>query len=97
MLDTANWTVYGLHDRVGLPVRTSPLTLLRWVPTGTRLQLEGIEHSELSGSRIEVEAHDGEGPVARLDRSYILANRAEFERRLGYKVLPDVLRELVPE
>ena len=35
MLDAANWTVYGLHDRVGLPVETSALTLLRWVPTGT--------------------------------------------------------------
>src|SRR5256885_1376772 len=39
MLDAANWTEYGLHDRVGLPVQTSALTLLRWVPTGTRLSV----------------------------------------------------------
>ena len=39
MLDVANWTVYGLHDRVGLPVQTSALTLQRWVPTGTRLSV----------------------------------------------------------
>lgn len=97
MLDTANWTVFGVHDRVGLPVQTSALTLLRWVPTGTRLRLEGVEHTEAPGPRIQVEARDKEGPVARLDRSYVLANRPEFERRLRYGVLPDVLRELVPD
>jgi hypothetical protein len=31
MLDVANWTVYGLRNRVGLPIRTSALTLHRWV------------------------------------------------------------------
>ena len=97
MLDTANWTVYGLHDRVGLPVQTSALTLLRWVPTGTRLRLVGVEHSRTGDLTIQVEAHDEKGPVARLDRSYVLTNRAEFERRLGYKTLPKVLHEVVPE
>ncbi len=97
MLDVANWTVYGLHDRVGLPVQTSALTLLRWVPTGTRLRLVGIENSETTDLTIQVEAQDEHGPVARLDRSYVLASRAEFERRLGYKRLPEVLREVVPD
>lgn len=97
MLDTANWTVYGLHDRVGLPVQTSALSLHRWVPTGTRLRLEGVEHPQKAGLNVAVEAHDSEGLVARLDRSYILTNRAEFERRLGYPALPEVLRELVPD
>jgi hypothetical protein len=97
MLDVANWTVYGLHGRVGLPVQTSALTLLRWVPTGTRLRLVGAQDSGTADLTIRVEALDGERPVARLDRSYILANRAEFERRLGYETLPEVLREVVPE
>jgi len=97
MLEVANWTVYGLHDRVGLPVQTSALTLLRWVPTGTRLRLVGVEHSRSADPTIQVEAHDEKGPVARLDRSYVLTNRPEFEHRLGYKTLPKVLHELVPE
>ena len=96
MLDAANWTVYGLHDRVGLPVQTSALTLQRWVPTGTRLRLVGVEKSQTGDLVIQVEAHDEEGPVARLDRSYVLTNRAGFEQRLGYKTLPKVLHEVVP-
>lgn len=97
MLDVANWTVYGLHNRVGLPVRTSALTLLRWVPSGSRVRLVGVEDPQTPDLTIRVEAEDGEGPVARLDRSYVLANRAEFERRLGYEKLPEVLHEVVPE
>jgi len=97
MLDAANWTEYGLHDRVGLPVQTSALTLLRWVPTGTRLRLVGVEHSRTADLTIQVEAHDEKGPVARLDRSYVLTNRAEFEQRLGYRTLPEVLHGVVPE
>jgi len=97
MLDMASWTVNGLRGRVGLPVRTSALTLLRWVPTGTRVRLVGVQDSATSDLTIRVEAQDKEGPVARLDRSYILANRAEFEQRLGYETLPEVLREVVPD
>ena len=97
MLDAANWTEYGLHDHVGLPVQTSALTLLRWVPTGTRLRLVGVEHSRTADLTIQVEAHDEKGPVARLDRSYVLTNRAEFEQRLGYRALPEVLHGVVPE
>jgi hypothetical protein len=97
MLDVANWTVYGLHNRVGLPLRTSALNLLRWVPTGSLVRFVGVEDPQTSDLTIRVEAHDGSGPVAHLDRSYLLANRAEFERRLGYEKLPEVLHELVPE
>jgi hypothetical protein len=97
MLDVANWTVYGLHNRVGLPVRTSALTLLRWVPTGNRVRLAGVENPQAPDLTARVEASDGEGRVARLYRSYVHANRAEFERRLGYEKLPEVLYEVVPE
>src|SRR3989475_2259666 len=41
MLETANWTVFGVSGRIGIPVRTSALSLQRWVPTGTRLRIAG--------------------------------------------------------
>ncbi len=41
MLETANWTLYGLRGRVGLPVRTSALDAKRWVATGETLILMG--------------------------------------------------------
>jgi len=99
MLDVANWTVYGLRNRVGLPIRTSALTLHRWVPTGTRLRLVGVQGPSGSDADllIRVEAHDGAERVASLDREYALASRAEFVKRLGYDALPEVLREVVPE
>jgi hypothetical protein len=99
MLDVANCTVYGLRNRVGLPVRTSALSLHRWVPTGARLRLAGVPAP--SGGEadltIHVEAQDGAGRVANLDRDYALASRAKFVRRLGYDELPEGLREVVPE
>src|SRR5207237_7944996 len=39
MLETANWTVYGLRGRVGVPVRTGPLDAKRWIATGETLGL----------------------------------------------------------
>jgi len=59
--------------------------------------LVGVGQSRTADLTIQVEAHDEEGPVARLDRSYVLANRAEFEQRLGYKTLRKVLHEVVPD
>lgn len=45
---------------------------------------------------IRVEAYEGAVPVARLDRDYALVGRPEFEKRLGYATLPEVLEEVVP-
>ena len=63
---------------------------------GTRVGLVGVEDPQGADLTIRVQAHDREGLVAHLDRSYPLANRAEFERSLGYETLPEVLREVVP-
>ena len=97
MLDAANWTVYGLHDRVGLPVQTSALTLQRWVPTGTRLRLVGVEHSRTADLTIQVEAHDEKAPW----RAWTVPTSSRIEpsskQRLGYKTLPEVLHWVVPD
>src|SRR2546427_10852727 len=41
MFETANWTVFGITGRIGMPVRTSARGRQRWVPTGRRLRIEG--------------------------------------------------------
>src|SRR2546422_2873880 len=41
MLETANWTVFGITGRIGIPVRTSGRRLQRRVPAGGRPRAEG--------------------------------------------------------
>ncbi|HWG90937.1 MAG TPA: hypothetical protein VNZ52_08845 [Candidatus Thermoplasmatota archaeon] len=99
MLETANWTLYGLRERVGLPVRTSALEAKRWVATGETLTLTGrLTPLGDGGARAQVEATDGTGnQVAVLEREYALPDRATFLRRMGYDALPPGLEGLLPE
>ena len=99
MLETANWTVYGIMGRIGVPVRTSALSLQRWVPTGTRLRITG--HSKSTGPKsltVDVEAFPLDGPpIASLDRDFVLPNRREFLEKMGYAEIPEVFADLIPE
>ncbi len=90
MLETANWTVYGLRDRVGIPVRTSALESKRWVATGEALILVGrIAPTDGEAVRVRVEATDAQGAVvASLERDYDIPDRATFLARMGYKTMP---------
>lgn len=90
MLETANWTVYGLRDRVGIPVRTGALDAKRWVATGEALTLTGqLTPSDETTARVRVEATDAQGAVvALLERDYDLPDRATFLARMGYKTMP---------
>jgi hypothetical protein len=99
MLETANWTVYGVTGRIGVPVRTSALSLQRWVPTGTRLRIAGRSKSTSSKSlTVAVEAFTLDGPpVAALDRDFVLPNRREFLEKMGYSEIPEVFAGLIPE
>jgi len=99
MLETANWTVFGLTGRIGIPVRTSALNLQRWVPTGTRLRIAGqAKNAEPNRLTIAVEAFTAEGPpVANLDRDFILPNRREFLEKMGYAEIPAAFAGLVPD
>jgi len=99
MLETANWTVYGITGRIGVPVRTSALGLLRWVATGTRLRIAGrAMQKDRNSLTVAVEASSSNGPsVATLDRDFVLPNRREFLERMGYEQVPEVFAGLIPK
>ncbi|HVL47687.1 MAG TPA: hypothetical protein VM889_03935 [Candidatus Thermoplasmatota archaeon] len=98
MLETANWTLYGLGGRVGIPARTSALDAKRWVATGETLILAGraVAPREREAA-ILVEAKDATGAsVASLSREYDLPSRAEFLRRMGYERMPAGFEDALP-
>jgi hypothetical protein len=99
MLETANWTVYGTTGRIGVPVRTSGLSLQRWVPTGTRLRIAGrAKRTGPKSLTVDVEAFTSDGqPVATLDRDFVLPNRREFLDKMGYEEVPEAFAGLIPE
>lgn len=99
MLETANWTVFALRGRVGLPVRTSALDARRWVATGETLEIEGrAVEAQDAALAVEVTARGADGALAAmLTRAYALPRRGELARRLGYDALPEALLALVPE
>ncbi len=99
LLETANWTVYGLRGRVGIPVRTSALDAKRWVATGEALNLVGkLVASDETTPRVRVEATDAQGTVvASLERDYELPDRAAFLTRMGYKSMPPAFEKDFPE
>ena len=99
MLETANWTVYGITRRIGVPVRTSALSLHRWVPTGTRLRISGRAKSTgLNSLAVAIEAFTPDGQsIAALDRDFVLPNRREFLDKMGYEEIPEAFAGLIPE
>jgi len=99
MLETANWTVFGVTGRIGIPVRTSALSLQRWVPSGTRLRIAGRAKSTGPSSlTVALEAFTAHGQsVATLDRDFVLPNRQEFLDKMGYEEVPAAFAGLVPE
>lgn len=99
LVETANWTLYGLRGRVGIPTRTSALEAKRWVATGEALTLTGrLTLSTENHAKARVEATDAEGRlVAALERDYDLPDRATFLKRLGYDKVPVGLEGALPE
>ncbi len=98
LLETANWTLYGLRGRVGIPVRTSALEAARWIAVGERLALRGrLARDEPAAATVLVEALDASGRrVASLERAYDLPDRATFLARMGYDEAPPGLDEALP-
>lgn len=96
MLETANWTVYGLRGRIGFPVLTGPLEATGWVRTGERVRLTGrLEPAPAPRLAVRVEAAAAGRPVAGLRREFELLGRGELMRRLGYDALPEVFEGLL--
>src|SRR3989442_13502950 len=79
MLETANWTVFGITGRIGIPVRTSGLRRQRWVPTGGRLRIEGrAKSTRPSNLTVGLGAFPSAGqPVATPARNFGLPTRQE--------------------
>ncbi|MEA3199577.1 MAG: uncharacterized protein QOE90_1005 [Thermoplasmata archaeon] len=98
LLETANWTLYGLRGRVGIPVRTSALDAQRWIAVGERLTLHGrLARDEPQSVTVAVEARDASGArVASLERAYDLPDRATFLKRMGYDRAPPGLEDALP-
>ncbi len=99
MLEAANWTVYGLTKRIGVPTRTSALDVRRWVSTGTHLRVAGrVTHSTPGQLSVVVEAWDSTGElVASLNRDFVLPSRHDFLERMGYEEIPEVFAGLIPD
>ena len=98
LLETANWTVFALRERVGLPRRTSALETRGWVSVGETLGLTGRSPDPRSSPlTIVAEARDRRGElVARIERDYEFPGRAEFVKRMGYEAVPPELEGLLP-
>lgn len=99
MLETANWTVFGLLHRVGLPKRTGPLETRRWVKAGDTVGISGrLVPATDAAARVRVEATDGTGTlVGILERDYELPGRQAFLEQMGYTELPPGLEDALPE
>jgi hypothetical protein len=99
MLETANWTVFGITGRIGIPVRTSALSLHRWVPTGTGIRIAGrAKNTGPSSLAVALEASTSDGQVvANLDRDFVLPNRREFLEKMGYEEIPAAFAGLIPD
>ena len=99
MLETANWTVFGITGRIGVPIRTSELRPQRWVSTGTRLRIAGrVMDQGLNRLTVAVKAVAFDGlSIATLDRDFVLPNRREFLERMGYEQIPEAFAGLIPE
>src|SRR2546422_9728349 len=85
MLETANWTVFGITGRIGIPVRTSGRRRQRWVPTGRRLRIEGRAKSTGPSSltaALQAVPSDGQSR-APLERDVVLPNPQELLDSVG--------------
>lgn len=91
LLETANWTVFGLTGKVGFPLRTSALEVRGWVPVGSTLTLTGGLVQRSAPVRVRARASVGGEPVASLERDFDFPSPDEAARRLGYEALPAVL------
>lgn len=98
MLEVANWTVYGLRDRVGVPIRTSALETRSWLPVGMELRIEGhLRPVEKPDASVAVEARDAGGKaVATLTRDFAFMDEETFVQRMGYPHVPDVFEGAFP-
>lgn len=91
LVETMNWTIYGLTGRVGLAAETSVLAYERRAVPGERLALTG-RIVDPSVPRARAEAHADRGDrVGWLERSYAMMDRDAFKERMDWDEVPPAL------
>lgn len=81
LVEAANWTVWGLLGRAGVPKVTGPLETFARVPTGTTVATVG---RQVASDTFRAEALVDGKVVAAIQRTYALPDRAEAERLLPF-------------
>lgn len=90
LLETMNWALYARTGRMGLPQRTSALTMTRRVIVGDDVHVEGRVTKLGDITAVEAHARTPAGePIGSLDRDYRMVDEAEFLRVMGYDALPE--------
>jgi hypothetical protein len=98
LLETMNWSLYSKTGKMGLPQRTSALTMTRRVVVGDEVRLAGRVISVDAGAsaganasaRLTASAHSPAGDaIGSLERDYRMVDEAEFLRAMGYDELPE--------
>lgn len=93
LVETANWTVWGLLGRAGVPKETGALQALARVPTGVAVATLGRRIGE---TKVRAEAMVDGRVVASIERTYTLPDRAEAERLLPHAMKHPAMDGLFP-
>src|SRR5438067_3568971 len=81
LIETMNWALYAKTRRMGLPARTSALTMTRRVVVGDEVRVQGRVLDSGDITRVEAMARTPAGDViGSLDRHYRMVDEAESLR-----------------
>lgn len=96
LVETMNWTLYGLTGTVGLARETGPLHYERRVGVGDRLELVGaVTDPDVPALRVEAVDEAGRR-VGWLERTYEVLPEHAFLERMGYDAVPAGLEGCFP-
>ena len=98
LIETANWTLFAVLGRLGIPGRTTTLQTARWVGVNERLESSGrVVSNDDRFATVETKATSSDGAlVGSLDRVYELADRETMLKKLGFDSVPAELRNIPP-
>ena len=88
LVETLNWTFYGLTGKVGVGAQTSALEVRGATRPGDDVRLRG---RMLAPREVEAQAEVGGSVVARMTREYHQPDAEGARKLLGYERLPAVL------
>lgn len=91
LIETMNWSLYARTSKMGLPQRTSALSMTKRVLVGDAVELEGrVLRFRDDAASVEAIARTPAGDIiGALDRDYRMVGEEEFLRVMGYDELPE--------